>query len=173
LKAILTQTGVKRTLDYEAINLYLNYGYTPAPMTGFSGIKKLEPGNYLFINLKNKSVEKKRYWEPVFVNKLHLSEKEWCQEILSTLEEATKLRMISDVPVGAFLSGGVDSSGVVATMAALSPKPIKTFTIAFDDKDLDESRYAGNIAKMYKTDHHVLKAKPQSTRNSSIPGKTV
>ncbi|MGA2910809.1 MAG: asparagine synthase (glutamine-hydrolyzing) [Candidatus Microgenomates bacterium] len=163
LKAILTQVGVKKKVDYEAINLYLNYGYTPAPMTGFEGIKKLEPANYIFINLRNKSVEKKRYWEPVFKNKLHLSEKEWCTRILDTLEEATRIRMISDVPVGAFLSGGVDSSGVVAAMARLSDKPVKTFTIGFSDKDFDESQYAANIAKKYKTDHHVLIAKPQST----------
>lgn len=163
LKAILTQTGVKRELDYKAIHLYLTYGYTPGPMTGFVGIKKLEPGTYMFINLRNKGVEIKRYWEPKFRNKLQLSEKEWCRRILDTLEESTKIRMISDVPVGAFLSGGVDSSGVVATMAGLSTKPIKTFTIAIDDNDFDETKYAGNIAKRYKTDHHVLVAKPAST----------
>lgn len=162
LKAILTQTEIKKSPDYEAIHLYLNYGYTPAPMTGFTGIKKLEPGNYLFINLKNRGVEKKRYWEPKFKEKLHLSEKEWCQRILDTLEESTKLRMISDVPIGAFLSGGVDSSGVVATMATLSPTPINTFTIAFKDKQFDESNFAAKIAKKYKTNHHVLMAKPQS-----------
>lgn len=162
LKAILTQADIKRGVDYEAIHLYLTHGYTPAPMTGFVGIKKLEPGNYLFINLKNRSLEKKRYWEPKFREKLHLSEKEWCKRILDTLEESTKLRMISDVPIGAFLSGGVDSSGVVAAMAAFSPKPVKTFTVAFDDKKFDESRYAKNIAKRYKTDHHKLIAKPQS-----------
>jgi asparagine synthase (glutamine-hydrolysing) len=163
LKAILTQTGVKRELDYKAIHLYLTYGYTPAPMTGFTDIKKLEPGTFLFINLDRKTVEKRKYWQPRFKNKLHLTEREWCKKILDTLEESTKIRMISDVPIGAFLSGGVDSSGVVATMAGLSTKPIKTFTIAVDDKDFDESRYAGNIAKRYKTDHHVLVAKPVST----------
>ncbi len=162
LKAILTQTGVKKELDYEAIHLYLTFGYTPAPLTGFTGIKKLEPGTYMFINLRNKNVEKKRYWEPEFNDKLQLSEKEWCDRILDALEESTKIRMISDVPIGAFLSGGVDSSGVVATMARLSTRPIKTFTIAFKDKESDESVYAANIAKRYKTDHHVLIAKPQS-----------
>ncbi|MCX6704867.1 MAG: asparagine synthase (glutamine-hydrolyzing), partial [Candidatus Woesebacteria bacterium] len=163
LKAILTQTNVKKMPDYEAIYLYLNYGYTPAPMTGFMGIKKLEPGSYIFINLNNRSVEKKKYWEPDFTNKLTLSENEWCQRILDTLEEATRVRMVSDVPVGAFLSGGVDSSGVVATTASLSAKPVKTFTIAFNDKNFNEAPYAARIAKMYKTDHHVLTAKPQST----------
>lgn len=162
LKAILTQSGVKRVLDYQAIHLYLTYGYTPAPLTGFTGIKKLEPGTYMFINLKNKSVEKKRYWEPRFDQKLYLSETEWCKRILDTLEESTRLRMIADVPIGAFLSGGVDSSGVVAAMAALSAKPVKTFTIAFSDKAFNEAPFAANIAKIYKTDHHVLTAKPAS-----------
>lgn len=162
LKAILTQQGVKKVLDYEAIHLYLTYGYTPAPFTGFEGIKKLEPGSYLFINLNNKSVEKKRYWEPKFKTKLRLTEKQWCDRILKTLEESTKLRMISDVPVGAFLSGGVDSSGVVAAMAHLSKNPVKTFTIGFDDKDFNEAPYAKRVARLYKTDHHVLKASPQS-----------
>lgn len=163
LKAILTQKGVKKEIDYDAIQSYLTFGYEPSPLTGFVGIKKLEPGSYMFISIKNKSVEKKRYWEPMFNKKLDLSENQWCSKILDTLEEATRLRMISDVPIGAFLSGGVDSSGVVATMAMLSTKPIKTFTIAFNDEEMDESAHARRIAKMYKTDHHVLVAKPQST----------
>jgi asparagine synthase (glutamine-hydrolysing) len=163
LKAILTQKGIKSEVDYKAIQLYMTYGYVPSPLTGFVGIKKLEPGTYLFINLDRKTVEKKKYWEPNFKNKLQLSEKGWCARILDTLEESTKIRMISDVPIGAFLSGGVDSSGVVATMAALSTKPIKTFTIAINDKDSNESAYAANVARKYKTDHHVLMAKPQST----------
>ncbi len=162
LKAILTQSGVKRELDYHAIHLYLTYGYTPAPLTGFMDIKKLEPGTFMLINLGSKSVEKKKYWEPRFDHKLNLSETEWCKRILDTLYESTKLRMIADVPVGAFLSGGVDSSGVVAAMAALSNKPVKTFTIAFSDKEFNEAPFAENIAKKYKTDHHVLTVKPAS-----------
>lgn len=148
--------------DYSAIQQYLIYGYIPAPKTGFEGIKKLKHGHYLFLNLKRKTIKTKRYWEPVFQDNVHLSENEWCREILTNLEEATKLRMIADVEIGAFLSGGVDSSGVVATMASLSPRPIKTFTIAFSEKEADESRHAARIAKIYKTDHHVLLAKPES-----------
>jgi asparagine synthase (glutamine-hydrolysing) len=162
LKAILKSKGIKSKPDMEAIGLYLNYGYCPAPYTGFKNIKKLKPGHFMFMNLNRRTVEIKKYWEPVFKEKLDLSEKEWCQKITETLEESTKLRMIADVPVGAFLSGGVDSSAVVTMMAQMSTKPIKTFTISFKDKDLDESKYAGRIAKMYKTDHHVLQAKPQS-----------
>ncbi|NMD00069.1 MAG: asparagine synthase (glutamine-hydrolyzing), partial [Bacteroidales bacterium] len=162
LKSIITQAGVKRDIDNEAVYQYLTYGYVPSPMTGFCNIKKLEPGNFLFINIDRKTIDKKMYWEPSFKEKYSLTEKQWCNKILDTLEESTRIRMIADVPVGAFLSGGVDSSGVVATMAQLSTKPIKTFTIGFKDKEFDESKYAANMAKRYKTDHHVLIAKPTS-----------
>jgi len=162
LKAILTQSEVAKRIDYQALQQYLVYGYAPAPLTGFLNIQKLEPGSYLFINLKNHSIAKKQYWQPMFDQKLELSEKTWCERILDTLEESTKLRMIADVEIGAFLSGGVDSSGVVATMARLSNKPIKTFTITFDDKEWDEKNHAQRIAKLYNTDHHELNAKPES-----------
>ena len=162
LKAILTDSKVKSVIDPVAIQKYLLYGYVPSPLTGFAGIKKLEPGTYMFINLRGKTVEKKRYWQPRFNEKLDLSEREWCQRILSTLEESTKLRMISDVPIGAFLSGGVDSSGVVATMSGLSPKPVKTFSIIFDDPKYSEKRFADNIVRKYKTDHQEILAKPSN-----------
>jgi len=162
LKALLTQSDIAKNIDYQALQQYLVYGYVPAPATGFIGINKLEPGSFLFINLINHSIEKKRYWQPMFDHKLQLSEKEWCERILDTLEDSTKLRMIADVEIGAFLSGGVDSSGVVATMARLSSKPIKTFTITFDDKEWDEKIHAQRITKLYNTDHHELLAKPES-----------
>ncbi len=163
LKAIVTQPEVKKIPDYKAIQMYLAYGYVPAPLTGFLNIQKLEAGNYIFINLNENRIIKERYWEPVFNNKLDLSETEWSRKILDTLDESTKLRMISDVPIGAFLSGGVDSSAVVATMARFSNKPIKTFTIAFKDEELNEAKYARIIAKKYKTEHTELLATPTST----------
>lgn len=162
LKAILTNLGKTPGIDRVALQKYLVYGYVPSPLTGFEGIKKLEPGTYLFINLKRKTVEKKRYWQPRFNEKLDLSERQWCQKILENLEEATKLRMISDVPIGAFLSGGVDSSGVVAAMSKLSPKPVKTFSIIFDDPKYSEKKFADNIVRRYKTDHHEILAKPSN-----------
>ena len=162
LKAILTQKEITREVDYKAIQMYLTFGYVPAPLTGFAGIKKLEPGHFLFINLKRKTAEKKRYWEPEFQEKLNLTESEWSDKILSTLTEATRLRMIADVPIGAFLSGGVDSSAIVAAMAAVSDKPIKTFTVKFFGTKFTEEKYAGKIAKIYKTDHHEILAKPSS-----------
>lgn len=162
LKAILTQKEVKRVPDWMAIHSFLTYGYTPAPSTGFEKIYKLKPGHYLLLDLKSVKVKVRQYWKLNFSEKLTLSEDEWCGAILNELEEATKLRMISDVPIGAFLSGGSDSSAVVATMARLSSKPVKTFTIIYKEKTHDEAKYARQIAKMYGTDHSELLAKPES-----------
>ena len=162
LKAILTQKEIYKVPDLAAINYYLTFGYTPSPWTGFVDIRKLEPGCYLTLDIRNKKLTRKKYWEPDFNQKLKLSESDWCEKILEVLEESTKLRMISDVPIGAFLSGGVDSSLVVAMMARLSSKRIKTFTIGFEDQNYDERKYAENIARLYKTDHTVFVAKPES-----------
>jgi len=162
LKAILTQKEVKRQPDFLAIYNYLTYGYVPAPSTGFIGIQKLEPGHFLSVDLKTGRIRKEKYWQPDYSDKLNLSIEAWSERILNLLEESTRLRMISDVPIGAFLSGGVDSSCVVAMMSRFSTKPIKTFTIRFKDQKWNEAPHARRIAKMYKTDHRELTAEPAS-----------
>src|SRR3990170_3002901 len=162
LKAILSQKEVKKSPDFAAIYDYLTYGFTPPPLTGFSGIKKLEAGTYLFLDLQKKSLEKKTYWQPDFRTKLNLTENEWQNEILKGLEEALKLRLISVVPLGAFLSGGMDSSAMVYFMSKLSAKPVKTFTIGFKVKTFDETKDAENIAGLFKTEHTKLYAEPES-----------
>lgn len=162
LKAILTQKEVKTQPDWTAISHYLTYGYVPAPLTGFDKIRKLEPGCFLFLDLKNGSLSGQKYWSIDFSRKLDLSEKEWCNKIIDTLKEATKIRMTSEVPLGAFLSGGVDSSAIVAIMAQLSSRPVKTFTITFKEKVFDESKYAKIIAEKYHTEHHELLIEPES-----------
>lgn len=165
LKAILTQKEVKKNPDWEAIHNYLTYGYVPSPATGFQGIYKLEPGSYLILDLRTQKLEKRKFWQPDFTQKLQLNDEEWSERILGTLEDATKLRMISDVPVGAFLSGGIDSSSVVAMMARLSNKPIKTFTISFPEKRHSEGAYAKRISELYKTDHQELVAEEEAVEN--------
>lgn len=165
LKAILTQKEVKKNPDWEAIHNYLTYGYVPSPATGFQGIYKLEPGSYLILDLLTQKLEKKMFWQPDFTQKLQLGEEEWSDRILKTLEEATKLRMVSDVPVGAFLSGGIDSSSVVAMMARLSNKPIKTFTITFPEKRHSEAVHAKRISDLYKTNHQELIAEEEDVEN--------
>lgn len=162
LKAILTQKEYKKEPDYIAIHHYLTLQYCPAPLTGFKNIKKLEPAHYLFIDLKTKEIEKERYWKLDYSQKLDLSKKEWGKRIMEKLEECVKLRMISDVPLGAFLSGGIDSSAVVALMSKLSDKPIKTFSIGFEEEKYNELPYARIIADKFKTDHTEFIVKPDA-----------
>lgn len=162
LKAILTQKEVEKEVDWQAIGEYLTYGYIPSPKTGFLNISKLEPGCYLILDLKSNEMKKVRYWGPDFREKLDLSENDWQKSILAKLRESVKLRMVSDVPIGAFLSGGIDSSTVVSLMAQNINKPVNTFTIGFKDKNLDESKYAENVANLYHTNHHTLVAEPEN-----------
>lgn len=162
LKAILTQPEYHKEPDYIAIHHYLTLQYVPAPLTGFVGIKKLEPAHYLYIDLKTKKVEKERYWKLDYSKKLDLSEEEWKKRIIDKLEESVRLRMISDVPIGAFLSGGIDSSAIVALMAKNSETPIKTFSIGFDEEKFNELKYAKIIADKFKTDHTEFIVKPDA-----------
>lgn len=162
LKVILTQPEYKREVDYLAIHHYLTYQYVPSPLTGFKGIKKLEPAHFLFLDLKTKKLIKKRYWKLDYSEKLDLSEEEWKKRIIDKLEESVRLRMISDVPIGAFLSGGIDSSAVVGLMSRQTDSKVKTFTIAFEEKKYDESKYAQIVADKFKTDHTVFTVKPET-----------
>ncbi len=176
LKAILTQPEYRREPDYVAIHHYLTLQYVPAPMTGFKGIAKLEPGHFLKLDVKAKTLEKKRYWKLDYSEKLNLSEEEWKQRIIDTLEESVKLRMISDVPIGAFLSGGVDSSAIVALMARNSSQPIKTFSIGFKEEKYNELPYARRVAETFGTEHtefivepHTIELLPMLVRQYEEP----
>ena len=162
LKAILTQPEYEKEPDYEAIHHYLTLQYVPAPMTGFKHIRKLEPGHFLLLNLKTKELKKERYWKLDYSKKLNLPEETWKKLILQKLEESTKIRMIADVPLGAFLSGGIDSSAVVAMMARHSANPVKTFSIGFEEEKYNELPYARMIAKKFKTDHTEFTVKPDA-----------
>lgn len=161
LKAILTQPDYTKEPDYTALHHYFTLHYCPAPLTGFKNIKKLEPAHYLMINLKNHSVEKKRYWQLDYTQKHNFTESEWKDVLMSKIEESVQLRMISDVPVGAFLSGGVDSSAIVAIMSKFSTKPIETFSIGFEEEKYNELEHARVIAEKFKTNHNELIVDPQ------------
>ncbi len=153
LKAILTQPEYVREPDYEAIHHYLTLQYVPAPLTGFRHIKNLPPAHTLTLSLKTKEVMIEQYWKLSYKTKLRLSEAEWKRRILDKFDEAVKLRMISDVPLGAFLSGGIDSSAVVAFMTKHSTSPVKTFSIGFKEDSHNELPYAKQVAKKFGTDH--------------------
>ena len=162
LKAILTQPEYRKEPDYVAIHHYLTYQYCPAPFTGFTGIRKLEPAHYIFLDIKNGRLENKQYWELNYTKKLSLSEGDWIDRILNKLDESVKIRMISDVPLGAFLSGGIDSSAIVALMSRHSTVPIKTFSIGFSDIKYNELPYAKMVAEQFKTDHREFIVEPHA-----------
>jgi asparagine synthase (glutamine-hydrolysing) len=163
IKALLMDSIISKELDYEALQLYLAFNYVPAPFTIFKGIKKLEPGQYLL--LQNKNIEIKTYWEtPLSIDQdfaahpLQEQVEVFRKPLYEGLNDAVRSRMIADVPLGAFLSGGIDSSIVVALMAINSRQPVKTFSIGFKDDSLyDETLYAREVAQRYHTDHHEFK----------------
>lgn len=162
IKSILSWPGFKREANLEAIHHYLTYQYVPSPLTAFDGIKKLPPAHYMVIKPGNEPLIKK-YWQLNSPEKAkRKSESVLVEELDELLHNSVKARMISDVPIGAFLSGGVDSSAIVAIMAKYSEKPIKTFTIGFEEKDYDESDYARQVATLYGTEHHEFNVKPDA-----------
>lgn len=167
IKAVLCDPAVPRRLDRGAIPAYLTFGYVPTPRTFFDGIRSLPPGHVLTFAPGSKPVVE-RYWEPPLVNENGLSRldaplDETARAVRSLLEGAVRRRLISDVPLGAFLSGGIDSSAVVGLMAGLTEQPVKTFTIGFEDPDgFDERPYASVIARRHRTDHHEFVVRPDA-----------
>lgn len=160
IKAILQDPEVPRSLDWAALCDYFVHLYIPAPRTIFSAIRKLPPASYLVCRAAGGSPEIRRYWtlRPAFEETR--TEDEWVERLDQLLEETIRLHMVSDVPLGAFLSGGLDSSTVVAYMTRASSQPIKTFSIGFDEADYDELRYARLVARRYGTEHVELVVKP-------------
>jgi asparagine synthase (glutamine-hydrolysing) len=152
-KALLA-AGIAPEPDLTSINQYLTYGYVPGARSGFRAIRKLPPAHYLFY--RDGRAELNRYWRLGYVPKLDLDEREARAELLRRMREAVALRMVADVGVGAFLSGGIDSSAVVAMMSELSAKPVKTFSIGFRQSDYDETRWARMVAERFHTEHHEL-----------------
>lgn len=156
LKAILLNKEIKREVDWSAIDDYLTLNYIPNPHTGFKNICKLPHAHYFILDLNTKNIEFKKYFDLDYSPRFNLTEKEWLPLIESKLEEAVKKRLIADVPLGAFLSGGLDSSAIVMMMSRHLSK-VKTFSIVFEENDFDESAYARQIAKIFKTEHTEFK----------------
>ena len=159
-RALLSHPDISREVDYEAIDSYLSYICVPAPLTAFKRIRKLEPAHWL--RWKNGEIETRRYWQPNFSKKIKISETEAEEETVRILREATRLRMISEVPLGAFLSGGVDSSTIVALMAQESSQPVKTFSIGFEEQDYSELKYAKQVAEHVGAEYHEFIVKPDA-----------
>ncbi len=159
-RALLEHSDISREVDYEAIDNYLSYLCVPAPLTAFKQIRKLEPGHWL--RWKDGEIKTERYWSPDFSKKIKISQPEAEEETLRILREAVKLRLISEVPLGAFLSGGVDSSAVVALMAEESSSPVKTFSIGFEEQDFSELKYAKQVAAHIGAEYHEFIVKPDA-----------
>ncbi len=162
IKAILQDPRVDRDLDQEALGDYLTYHYVPAPRTIFRAVRKLPPASTLLLPLDGGEPVISEYWRLRFAPDRHVTESEWIERLRTHLADAVRSHMVSDVPIGAFLSGGVDSSTVVALMAQASAAPIRTFSIGFDEADFDELRFARQVATRYGTDHYELVVKPSA-----------
>ncbi len=156
LKSLLCHPGLARSIDPSAIEDYLALGYVPEPKTVFVGVYKLAPAHTLAVRVGERALPAQReYWDVVFEPDDSIDEAAALDELRARLTESVRLRLISEVPLGAFLSGGVDSSAVVATMARLSDAPVNTCTIAFDDPAFDEAAFARQVAERYRTRHRV------------------
>jgi len=164
LTSLLADPEVSRTPDPVGIHLYLAYGYVPAPHTAFTGISKLPPGHSLSVTREGGSALR-RYWQfrlgPKFSVPDRAAERRLEEELAHKLDEATRLRMVSDVPLGAFLSGGVDSSAVVASMVEANTGPVRTFSIGFEEEAYDERAYAAEVARHLGTEHTDLVLRPE------------
>ncbi|TYL13019.1 Asparagine synthetase 1 [Moorella thermoacetica] len=167
LKALRMHPDFKPQLDRNALALYLRYSYVPCPYTIYRGIHKLPPGTILTLHKDNRGESITTYWSARDMAELgaaegfHGSEKEAIASLDHLLRDAVKMRMIADVPLGALLSGGVDSSTVVALMQAQSHRPVKTFTIGFHEGNYNEAEDARKVADYLHTDHTELYVTPQ------------
>jgi asparagine synthase (glutamine-hydrolysing) len=169
LKALSANRSFVRDINRSAVALFLKFGYVPGPHSIYEGIRKLPAGTYLQMSLarKEEAAEPRPYWSALEIalagerNQLQLSDDEAVERLDSLLRDSVRLRMIADVPLGAFLSGGIDSSTVVALMQAQSAKPVRTFSIGFTESEFNEANYAADVARHLGTDHTELYVSPQ------------
>lgn len=159
IKSILEHPDVEREINLEALDAYFTLGYVPDPLTIFRDIHKLPPGHHL--TFANGRVRTQQYWDFKFETSASRKPEDYLDELRALLEESVRLRLISDVPLGAFLSGGIDSSTVVALMARQMNQPVKTFSIGFHEDSYNELKYARLTAKKLGTDHHEFFVTPQ------------
>jgi len=160
IQAILKDPDVERSIDISALHDYLTYQYVPSPATIFRGVRKLPPAHLLIWERGDLRIE--RYWRPSFADQKAMTEGDASAELLRLLQEATRLRLGSDVPVGAFLSGGIDSSAVVALMSRLTNRPVKTFSIGFPESPFNELHHARRVARLFRTEHHEFIVRPDA-----------
>ncbi|HEX8455726.1 MAG TPA: asparagine synthase (glutamine-hydrolyzing) [Pyrinomonadaceae bacterium] len=159
--ALLEHPAVGREVNREAIHHYLTFMCVPAPLTAYRDIRKLEPGHTLRYTREGEIITA-RYWQPDFTRKVRMTEEEAGERAVEILREAVRVRLMSEVPLGAFLSGGVDSSAVVALMSEVSSEPVKTFSIGFEEQDFSELHHARRVAEHVGADHHEFIVRPDA-----------
>lgn len=159
-QGLLASNEVAREPDHFALDLFLRYGVVPAPMTAFSGVNKLKPGHCAEVS--SEGFEERPYWRLSFRDKRQVGESDVLEELRPLLEDAVKIRLVSDVPLGAFLSGGVDSSAVVALMSRAGESEVKTFSIGFPVEAYNELPYARIVAERYGTSHKEFVVEPDA-----------
>jgi asparagine synthase (glutamine-hydrolysing) len=163
LKSLLLHPEVTRTTNLDALDAYLSFGYVPDPLSIFENVHKLPPGHKLTFDGARVGVE--QYWDfPFERDAKPRREEEYVEELRELLDEAVRIRLVADVPLGAFLSGGVDSSAVVGLMARHTDRPVKTFSIGFREDSFDELKYARIAARHFATDHHEFIVTPDICR---------
>ncbi len=153
LKGLLALPELARKLNPQALDAYFTWGYVPDSHSILEGVQKLPAAHFMLLEQGNGMIAPRRWWDISFESRISGSEADLSAELVHLMSEAVKSRMVSDVPLGAFLSGGVDSSGVVAMMSEQTALPVTTCSIGFDEQTLDESSYADIIAKKFATDH--------------------
>jgi asparagine synthase (glutamine-hydrolysing) len=158
--ALLLHPDISREFEPQALDYYLSFMCVPAPLTAYRAIRKLEPGHSL--RWRKGEIHIQRYWQPDFSNKLNISEQEAGDRAVEVIREAVRVRLMSEVPLGAFLSGGLDSSTVVALMSEESSAPVKTFSIGFEEQDFSELQHARRVAEHVGADHHEFVVRPDA-----------
>jgi len=164
IQGLLADGSIRREVDVGAIDAYLTWGYVPPPATGLRGIYKLPAAHWMTVDVTPEGLvaQTERYWELEYEPKQPISEAEAAEALRETMREAVRLRMISDVPLGAFLSGGIDSSIVVGLMAQLSSRPVKTFSIGFDEAAYNELEHARRVAQRWGCEHQEFMVRPDA-----------
>ncbi len=160
LKCLLAAGGLDRDIDAEALSDYFSLGYIAAPKTIYRGVRKIQPGHYLEISARGS--REVSYWDISFAKVENRTEEEWSESLRHAICDATRVRLMSDVPLGAFLSGGVDSSAVVAMMSHLLNIPVTTCSIGFEDEEYNEADYARKVAEQFHTRHYEEVVHPQA-----------
>ena len=158
IKAILMHPNLRLDVDDQAVSDYLSLGYVPAPKSIYSRIRKVLPGH--FLKVRKGVVEQKEYWDLRFIPDEDSTESTWIERFVEEFKRAVRVRLMSEVPLGAFLSGGLDSSAVVALMSRVLRQPVKTATIAFNEDHFDESDFARRVSHHLGTDHYEKTVTP-------------